>query len=304
MKIQHLTFLGVRGIADASFDLTNAETGAPHDVVVVSGPPGSGKTRVLEAIIAAKEAIGPYAPVQPGASWIHPEGSVAKVAMTFHLDEEEQTYAGVSTAAIEAETVFQPEQPRGEADEGLAAVLERYDHRNGYGKLEYFATTRRIPALAPFHGLGADEQRSLRSGKDPRKYSFIGRFVRDLPAGVGRAFGERLAALSPTCRYEPALGAGPGLPRCFRSRGGSPVTIAELSDSESDAVIFAATATAIQLVRSLVLIDRPELYVHPADLPRFIAGLRALGQDNQLILASSSPAVLAAAGPAHVIELA
>src|SRR5262249_43368647 len=156
---------------------------------------------------------GPYGPRQPGAPWIAEEGGAAKVAITFHLDEEERMYAGVDTAAIEGEATFFPDVARGEADEGLAAVLERYDPHPGNGKLESFPATRRIPIHAPFHGTSAPEQRSFRSGKDPRKYSFIPRFLQDLEGqpAEAQAFVERLAALSSTCRWERG-GGGKGLP--------------------------------------------------------------------------------------------
>ncbi|MFT3764025.1 MAG: AAA family ATPase [Minicystis sp.] len=304
MKIQHLTFLGVRGVRDAAFDLTDPRTGAPHDLVVVSGPAASGKTRFLEAIAAAKEAIAPYGQPSAGAPWIAGESSAAKLIVGFHLDEEEQTYAGSGAATIEAEATFFAEQPHAEADEGLTAVLDRYDHRNRTGKLEYFPASRRIPTHAPFHGTGALDQRAHRAGKDPRKYSFIPRFLREIEGNpaAAQAFSERLMMLSPTCTWERGAPEG-GLPRGFRSRGGPPVTPAELSDGEANAVLFAATAVAIQLVRSIVLVDRPELHVDPAKLPRWIEGLRALGEGNQLILASSSPSLLAAAAGAHVVRL-
>lgn len=129
------------------------------------------------------------------------------------------------------------------------------------------------------------------------------RFLRALEPGSApaRAFADALASLSPTCRYQHAP-AAPGLPRCFTSRHGAAVTAAELSHAEADAVLIAATAIAVQLTRSIVLIDRPELHVPKASVPGFVAGLRALGEDNQLLLASAAPAVHAAEG-AFVVEL-
>lgn len=305
MKIQTVTFLGVRGIADATFDLTDPRTGAPHDVVLITGPSGSGKTRFLEAIAVAKEVLAPTGPAQPSVAWIGGDGTAAKIALSFHLDEEERLYAGAEeAAAMDAEVAFFPNTARNECDEGLAAVLERYDHREGIGKIEYFPASRRVPAYAPFHGTGPFEQRPLRARKDPRKYSFIPRFLQEIEGRPddARAFAERLAALSDTVRWERGRPAR-ALPRCFSSRGGPLATIAELSDGEVDAVVFAAAATAIQLVRSILLIDRPEIAVAPPEIPGFLAGLRALGPDNQLLLASSSPAVRAALPGAAVVEL-
>jgi hypothetical protein len=303
MKLARVSFLGVRGLADATYDLV-APSGAPHDLVVVAGPTASGKTRFLEAIVAAKEAIAPYGLPQPGAGWIATGAGGAKISLSFWLDEEERTYAAATTPIVEADVTFSPARGTGDADEGLVAVLERYEHRPERGKLDYFPANRRLPTFPPFHGTGAVEQRMLRAGKDARKYAFVTRFVGELRANAGavRAFSSRLEALSPTVRYvRPAT--ADGIPRCFSSRGGPPVGPAELSDGEADAVIFAATATMLGLGRSIVLVDRPELHADPARLAPFVAGLRALGADNQLVLASSSPELLAAARPAHVVTL-
>jgi hypothetical protein len=300
MKIQRATFLGVRGVGDATLDLTDPRTGAPHGAVVITGPSASGKTRLVEALIAAKEAIGPYGPLTPGAPWIG-AGNAAKILVTFALDEAERDYAGTSSPTMEGEVIFLPERARIEADEGLRALLERYSHDPGQGKLEYFPASRRIPAHAPFMGLGTAEQRIGRAGKDARKYGFVVPFLRALEHDPARAegFAARLLALSPTCRYVPGA-RGEGIPRCLASRGAPPVTPAELSDGEADAVIFAATAVAIGLDHSIVVVDRPDL--HLDDLERLVAGLSTLGRDNQLFLASR-PELGALVGGAHVVSL-
>jgi hypothetical protein len=299
MKIQRATFLGVRGVPDLTIDLTDPRTGTPAGVVAITGRSASGKTRMLEALIAAKEAIGPYGPMTPGAAWIG-AGAAAKILVTFQLDDLERDYAGTSSPSLEAEVIFLPERARTEADEGLRAVLERYSHDPAQGKLEYFPSTRKIATFPPFSGLGTGEQRIGRAAKDPRKYSFVLPFLRTLEhnARHAEAFAAHLAALSPSCRYV----AGPQadvIPRCLSSRGGPPVSLGELSDGEADAVIFAATAVAIGLDHSIVLVDRPDLHLDDAD--HLISGLSVLGRDNQLFF--TSRADLASRTDAHVIAL-
>lgn len=302
MKIQRVTYLGVRGVPDLALDFLDPATDTPHDLVVLSGPPAAGKTRALEALAAAVDAVAPHGPAIAGAPWIG-AGSAAKVIFAAHLDEEERAYAGGEAVAYEAEVTFLPDRVDASADEGLMAVLERYDHQHRTGKVEYFPSSRRLTLEQPWAGLSALEQAARGTGKDARKYSFVPRFLRALEPGSApaRAFADALASLSPTCRYQHAP-AAPGLPRCFTSRHGAAVTAAELSHAEADAVLIAATAIAVQLTRSIVLIDRPELHVPKASVPGFVAGLRALGEDNQLLLASAAPAVHAAEG-AFVVEL-
>ena len=310
MKIQRATFLGVRGVADATLELSHPRTSAPCSAVVVAGPSGSGKTRLLEALIAAKEAIGAYGPMARGAPWIG-GGAAAKILLTFHLDEAEQDYAGSSSPTVEGEVIFLPDRVRSEAPEGLRAVLERYSHDPAHGKLEYFPATRRLLPHPPFTGLGVAEQRIARPAKDARKYSFVVPFLVGLQHDAPRAprFASRLAALCPAVAYAPDP-EGSAVPRCFRSRGGPPATPFELSSGEADAVVFAATATAIGLDHSLVFVDWPDL--HLDDVERIAEGLAALGQDNQLFLAAgpaladrlrAANAGAATAAGTHVVTL-
>lgn len=300
MKIQRAKFIGVRGVPDLTLDVTDTRTGEAHSLVVVAGPSGSGKTRLVEALIAAKEAIRPYGAMAAGAPWIG-AGSAAKVQLTFRLDEAERDFAGVSSPTLEGEVIFLPDRANAEADDGLRALLGRYAHNPAYGKVDYFPADRRIPLFPPFPGLGSAEQRILRLGKEQRKYGFVLPFLRTLSQDNAQRerFSASLEALSPSCRYV-ADPSGEVIPRCFSSHGGDAVTVAQLSHGESDAVIFAATATAIGLDHSLIFVDRPDL--HAGDLEKLVTGLVSLGKDNQLFLTGRSE--MATAGHnAHVVNL-
>lgn len=300
MKIQRATFLGIRGVPDLTLDLVDYRSGLPHDVVILTGPSGSGKTRVLEALIAAKEALGAYGPMTAGAPWLG-SGSAAKIMLTFLLNAEEQQYAGTSSPVQEGEVVFLQDRAKSDAEEGLRSVLERYSHDSNQGKLEYFPANRRFAAHPPYGGLSAAEQRVSRPGKDVRKFSFVVSFLHSLEYNRALAdrFANTLAALSPSLRYVPGT-SSEGAPRCLSSRGGAPVTYAQISDGEADALIFAATAAAIGLDHSLILVDRPDL--HLDDFASVVAGLGALGRDNQLFLTARPELATQAAG-AHVVNL-
>lgn len=304
MKLSRVTFLGIRGIADGSYDFTDVQTGLPHDVVIVTGPEASGKTRFLEAILAAKEGIAPYGPMSTGATWLPPGLGVAKIMLSFWLEEEERQYVGTNREVVDAEAQFLPDRIRRDADEGTVALLRRYEHGRAAGKIEYFPASRRLSPLGPFHGTSALEQRLHRASKDPMKYGFVVRFLRDLDqdAAKEKEFAALLERLSPSVRYV-MRASREGLPRCFSSRGGPPVHAAELSDSEAQAVLLAATAVNVGLSRSLVLVDRPELFAGAGSAPRLLEGLRALGEGNQLLLASSSAEMIAAVPRDNVVRL-
>ena len=304
MKLRRLAFYGVRGVADVDVDLVNPTTGAAHDRVVVTGPSASGKTRLLEAIFAAKEVVAPYGPLGPSAAWVEDEAWLSKVVLGLELDDEERAFANEDERVVEVEATFQRERAKRDASAGMVELFARYDHRGLAGKFEYFPATRRLPKAPPFHGTSEIEQRALRATKDARKYGFVPRFLKDLASDSVREarFSARLDALSPTCRYvRPS--SEQATPRCFTSRGRGPASWTDLSDAESDAVIFAAVASAIGLDRSVVLVDRPELYVNPGSLRAYLEAMAGLGEGMQLVVATSSAAVVEATGQAAVVRL-
>lgn len=301
MRIGKVTMRGVRGVPDGAWDVSD-RTGEPHRMVVVTGPPACGKTRFLEAIIAAKELIAPYAQRPSTAPWGPPGGPPARVGIRWHLDQLEAAHGGVEQRVVETESVFAAGEPE-PADEGVIAVLRRYEHGHTSGKLEYVPANRHIPLHGVGTGISAAEQKMLRATSDPRKYASCMRVLRDLAAGGEQAsfFGHLLLQLSPTCRFE-MTGVVDVMPRCFRGASG-PRTLLELSASEQDAVLFAATATLIGLSYSVILIDRPELHVDPKFVPRLLDGLLHMGREPQVIIASSSAEVLAAVGRSQIVDL-
>ncbi len=76
-----------------------------------------------------------------------------------------------------------------------------------------------------------------------------------------------------------------------------------MSQSEEQGVLFALLFEGIGLRRSIVLLDTPELHLHPTDHARFFHAICKLGEDNQIVVATASPAIVAAVSPADVIEL-
>jgi len=76
---------------------------------------------------------------------------------------------------------------------------------------------------------------------------------------------------------------------------GEHVGHAALPASAQQAFVFAGTVVMLELSRSVVLIDTPELYLPPGEAARRLMVLKEHAPSNQWIVATSDP---------HVIELA
>src|SRR5688572_26376207 len=107
MKISNATFLGVRGLPDVTVRFAEGTAETADAITVLTGPPASGKTRMIEALIAAKEVVAPYGQPVMGNAWIRPGERGAKIELGFQLDEEEQKIGGAS-ADSHAEALFGP----------------------------------------------------------------------------------------------------------------------------------------------------------------------------------------------------
>jgi hypothetical protein len=294
VKLQRATLLGISGLDDVTCDFNDPITGTPRRVSVVTGPPASGKTRLLEALFAAKEVMAPYGAPVNGGSWIRSEA--AKVELVFELDTEEQREGGIGPT-VEAEALFDPEACQFDADDALVVLLERYEHGGKHGKVDYFPASRSIPPMSVAMGHSAIELQPWRASSSARKYGFVPRYLANLASDALAAarFAQKLASLTSSIRYEP--GAGDPLDH-FVTHRNARVGTSELSTSEANAVIFAASATLIGYDRSIVFIDRPELGVPENRIVAWVEQLATALGDAQLIVASDSPALVAAVGGA------
>jgi hypothetical protein len=302
MKISQLACRGIAGLPDLSLDLMSSLR-RPHDLVLVTGPEASGKTRFCELVLAGLDVIGPYEGIVRSETWL-PEGSRgARLELGIWLDESERESTNVAENPTRAVVSFEPDSVDCDAPKEVVKLLSRYDHDPAHGKREYFPEGRQPAWGARRDGTGALEQSLWRCSKDPHKYGFIGGFLKELAKDSQRerVFASGLELLSPTVRYAPGRAQNPAA--CFATGAADPVLLAELSSSEADAVILAATAAMTGLCHSLVVLDRPELYVPAERLVAWVHALAGLGSDNQWLVATSSRTLLAATDPNQVVTL-
>lgn len=295
MKILDLQTFGILGVPDGFYDFSlpaDVARGGAHDLVLVTGPSGSGKTRFLELIAAVLEILVPNEDDLRVEHWIRPDHRAAKVKISWLLSEEEQRLVGAPNPIHRTETIFGSENPVSSTDELLIHLLARYDHTDSTSKVEYFAENRRLDESGADMNTDVRTQVQFRSNKTPRKYAFIKTFLRELKhrRATAERFAQSLGQLTRTCSYDVENAQ-------LLSRGRVIVDLRELSGSERDALLFAATAANVGLSRSIVLIDRPELM--GASLRDTLPGLLGLGSHNQLFVTTTRPEQASAAR--HVI---
>jgi len=284
MKLLGIESIDALGVENGVYSFAKSPTEA-HDRVLITGGPGSGKTRLLELIIAAREAMATGQRLLEQMSFIRPGNQTCKVILTWQLDAEEQATIGASSPAVSTELIFRFEE-EDELDQRLTFLFERYSHDDAVGKFEYFSERRRLDVGGGEPEIHEEEQAGQRTNPNPRKFSWLPSFLARLPdqPEKGERFAKTLATFSPSCSYDRER-------HVLMSRGRALRELTELSASEADSVIFSATATLVGLSNSIILVDRPELCgIDPA---RAMAGLGALGTNNQIILASPSPAFAA-----------
>jgi predicted ATP-dependent endonuclease of OLD family len=81
------------------------------------------------------------------------------------------------------------------------------------------------------------------------------------------------------------------------------VELGALTDGERAGLLVAATWVALGLERSLVLVDQAELHIHPEQQPAFFEGLASLLRRGQLVVSTTSPAILRNPSGAKVLVL-
>lgn len=332
MKITKLECQNFAGVPDGAYSFLVPGRSTPHDLTLIAGVRGSGKTRLLKAIVALKELVGAYRAPPPPASLLEPGQRQGSLGGTFLLTDEER--AAVELDSNELTVAF----TLGDAREHepvkiprpVRMLFSRFALNDARGKIELFPASR---ALAPYgEPTTADHEKLQRFGPGATKYAGLvpslialsaadgARALQetaargmllglDAPDSLG-AYRAAIAKLAPELRLrgaQPAPGATPGDGSkpilAFERSNGTFVDAHALSDSQKQAVLLGGTIVRLGLSRSIILLDSPELHIHVADQGRFLETLVSLGDDNQWIVATGSSEIMKTARREQMIAL-
>jgi hypothetical protein len=294
MKIAYASWLGIAGLPDGATDWA-AGGGTPSDLVAVTGPPGSGKSRLLYALAHAKERLAPYGSPPPDSTIIEPEGT-AKVQITWAISESEQASVGLTERTSTTEVLYPPMKGFMVGnDPAMIELLERYSHSPEVGKLDYVPPDRVLPRSATSTGDFVAEQKRRRLATGSEKYGGIKTLVID---AVRRRDPRcvRLRTLFKDLVPGKSLGSVTSDSDLeVVPTSGKPGSLRTCSSSEWEAFAIAATMVFVGLAHSIILYDTPELHLDDAEAGRRFGVLRAAFPVAQWIVATKSPSIVAAA---------
>jgi energy-coupling factor transporter ATP-binding protein EcfA2 len=292
--------MGCRGVADGVYPLATS-TG---NVVAITGAPGCGKTSLLDMIAAGKEIVAPYGTAPAPSDVLRPGLDACKIVIEWGLNDDELAYAGLEGPSKTEAIVRRSGLPDADGDPGLVAVLERYSHYAGYGKIDYFPDDRAISQHAVLVSDLVVDQQLHRLTRGAAKYAALSRFTRQALTGQDEGrLGETLKELfHRLCPRKKLVGVGGLGTPVFHTESGGEMPVDKLAASEKMAFLFAATFVMVGLHESVVLIDTPELRLGPGEAARYVRELAAFAPTSQLVVATMDPAVLELAG-SHTVRL-
>lgn len=286
MRIASIVTQGLERLGDRRLDFS-ATDGQPADVVVIHGARASGKTAVLEVVLAARAhgiAGSPHAPWRPRVA---PGNAAAKVEIEWALsDMELRNYPGEPRRSLEAIFDAAPNFPP-DNETALCELLG--DEREPSGRIEYFHAGRALPKTS------SAGPRCVRCSTDNAKYSRLPAFLRALvveePAKKAQ-LDQALEALGVSARLVSCGSQGEPL----FSDGGRQRSLRELSSSEQALLLVVATTLEQRLADAPILLDLPELFLDASAGRQLCETLRVLAPECQLLVATGSSELAAHLG--------
>jgi predicted ATPase len=315
MKLSAIRLINIRGV---HLDVTLGN--AP---LIVTGPPGSGRTTVLEAIVATKENAGAYGMAPRARDFARGTG---QIELRWEVELFEQQSLGVPSSEVVLSWDLARSWPQGLANPTVADWLRQYSTSPTRWKMEYLHATRTLPDGPSVPA--ARVEPALRLTRDASKYAFVrpyleqvareesasalaslksdGIVVADGLHKAGSRFADALSLLNPRLRWdgcEPSADDDARTKTWFVRPVGPRVELGQLTNGEAMAVLVAAAWARLGLEHATLLVDHPEAHLHPEQHAAFFDALVALMRKGQLIVSTTSPAILRSAGAAKVVVL-
>lgn len=301
MKIKNLHIKEFKGLRDISINFEKNDE--PLDLVVLAGSNGSGKTRILESILDYFQKI---------------------VNHIEHIENE-------NVAGVFFETDEQSCLKEGYDSWSLYKILNSYNDENSFERgrkvveknLKVFPKIIYVPTETNFQKV------EIASPMLFREYKFLNivdsGLIKDVPSyiatritelaneqesipmgeirkAVFREINEIFEILDLDIKISGISKNAKSIP-IFTNSAGDKFDINELSSGEKQLFLRTLAIKMLNPENSIILIDEPELSLHPKWQQRIVDVYRKIGKNNQIIIATHSPHILGSVKKENIMLL-
>ena len=304
MKIKNLHIKEFKGLRDISINFEKNDE--PLDLVVLAGSNGSGKTRVLESI---KDYFESHIDIQEikiinnlqiffekeEKECIDKIGSEKYFYSTlkyFSLNDKKENLNDSSYLVIKKNLLILPkiiyvptEINFQKIDIAITNLVQKYEFLNIVDTnlikdIPSYIATKRISAML--------------KNKDEK--------VGDVQKKVFNEINEIFENLSIDVKVEDISQDGRNI-TLFTNSSGDEFDINELSSGEKQLFLRTLAIKMLNPENSIILIDEPELSLHPKWQQKIVDVYRKIGENNQIIIATHSPHILGSVRKENIMLL-
>ena len=298
MKIKNLHIKEFKGLRDISINFEKNDK--PLDLVVLAGSNGSGKTRVLESILKYFQDNLNYKQnnIEAGIFYEEKEKNCISNFQSFFYELECFSYY--------------------EANDSL-----REKHIEIKNKLDILPKVIYVPTEINF------QKMDVASTTLVQEYKFINivdtNLIKDIPSYIAtkmisamlknknekvgdvqkkvfNEINEIFENLSINVKVEDISQDGRNI-TLFTNSSGDEFDINELSSGEKQLFLRTLAIKMLNPENSIILIDEPELSLHPKWQQRIVDVYRKIGKNNQIIIATHSPHILGSVRKENIMLL-
>ena len=304
MKIKNLHIKEFKGLRDISINFEKNDK--PLDLVVLAGSNGSGKTRILESI---KDYFESYIDIQAikiinnlqiffekeekeCIDKIGSEKYFYSALKYFSLNDKKENLNDSSYSVIKKNLLILPkiiyvptEINCQKMDIAITNLVQEYNFIN-------IVNTNLIKGIPSY--IATKMISAMLKNKNEK--------VGDVQKKVFDEINEIFEILDIDVKAEDISQDGKNMP-IFENSSGDKFDINELSSGEKQLFLRTLAIKMLNPENSIILIDEPELSLHPKWQQKIVDVYRKIGENNQIIIATHSPHILGSVRKENIMLL-
>ena len=298
MKIKNLHIKEFKGLRDISINFEKNDE--PLDLVVLAGSNGSGKTRVLESILKYFQDHLNYKQnnIETGIFYEEKEKNCISNVRDFFYGLEYFSYHEVNNPLYEKhiqiknkldilpKIIYVPTEINFQKmDVASTTLVQEYKFIN-------IVNTNLIKDIPSY--IATKMISAMLKNKNEK--------VGDVQKKVFDEINEIFEILDIDVKAEDISQDGKNMP-IFENSSGDKFDINELSSGEKQLFLRTLAIKMLNPQNSIILIDEPELSLHPKWQQRIVDVYKKIGKNNQIIIATHSPHILGSVRKENIMLL-